>query len=272
MKALATLTGSPKSPLVSGVTQMPCFYSDQVVTTYSFLVFTHIDVHCTIRRGIAPNRPCEASRPIDAGSVRNLTQHDKNLIFPTLASMRVPYIPDDPKMDSAEDQDTVERMKARRGGKLLELDKALLHSPPVANGWNSFFGAVRNQTTLPESIKELAMSRVAALNRAWYEWDHHAPLLKKTGVIEDSVVERLKDPAYTGDGLDEKHKAVLLYTDESTKTVIVPEKVFKEVKRLFSDREVVEITATIALYNCCSRFLVALDVGEMAEKYKVDMS
>jgi hypothetical protein len=31
---------------------------------------------------------------------------------------------------------------------------------------------------------------------------------------------------------------------------------------VLGDREVVELTATVAAYNCVSRFLVALDVGE----------
>lgn len=47
-----------------------------------------------------------------------------------------------------------------------------------------------------------------------------------------------------------------------TLDVQVPDAVFAELKKLFSEREVVEITATIAAYNCVSRFLVALDVGE----------
>ena len=47
-----------------------------------------------------------------------------------------------------------------------------------------------------------------------------------------------------------------------TLDVQVPDSVFAELKKSFSEREVVEITATIAAYNCVSRFLVALDVGE----------
>lgn len=42
--------------------------------------------------------------------------------------MRLPYIPDDPQMEKKEDQDVVERVKERRGGKLIALDKALLHA------------------------------------------------------------------------------------------------------------------------------------------------
>lgn len=40
--------------------------------------------------------------------------------------MRLPYIPDDPQMASVEDQAVVDRVKERRGGKLIPLDKALL--------------------------------------------------------------------------------------------------------------------------------------------------
>jgi alkylhydroperoxidase family enzyme len=56
--------------------------------------------------------------------------------------------------------------------------------------------------------------------------------------------------------------AVLTYTDAMTLTVTVPDEVFANLKKHYSEREVVEITATIAAYNCVSRFLVALDVGE----------
>lgn len=55
--------------------------------------------------------------------------------------------------------------------------------------------------------------------------------------------------------------AVLTYTDAMTLTVTVLDEVFANLKKHFSEREVVEITATIAAYNCVSRFLVALDVG-----------
>lgn len=56
--------------------------------------------------------------------------------------------------------------------------------------------------------------------------------------------------------------AVLAYTDAMTLDVQVPDAVFAELRNMFSEREIVEITATISAYNCVSRFLVALDVGE----------
>ena len=71
-----------------------------------------------------------------------------------------------------------------------------------------------------------------------------------------------EEPADRG-ALSEKLWAVLKYTDAMTRDVYVDSETFQNLKTQgFNDREVVEITATAAMYNCVSRFLVALDVGE----------
>lgn len=188
-------------------------------------------------------------------------------------------------METEEDAAIVQRVKDRRGGKLIALDKTLLHAPAVANGWNGFLGAIRTQTSLPGSVRELAICRVAILNNAWYEWDQHRPILEKTGVLSEKAIASLKErprpkdeiaegqeATTTGGSMfDEKHLAVLEYTDAMTLGCIVPQPVFEKLKSFFSEKEIVEITSTVAAYNCVSRFLVALDVGEMAEKYGVNM-
>lgn len=62
--------------------------------------------------------------------------------------------------------------------------------------------------------------------------------------------------------LNEAYEAVIRYTDAMTLNVQVEDEVFGRLKEYFNEKEIVEITATIAAYNCVSRFLVALDVGE----------
>lgn len=50
--------------------------------------------------------------------------------------MRVSYIPDPPDFKSEDDKAVLKRVKQRRGEKgLIALDRTLLHSPPVADGW-----------------------------------------------------------------------------------------------------------------------------------------
>jgi alkylhydroperoxidase family enzyme len=56
---------------------------------------------------------------------------------------------------------------------------------------------------------------------------------------------------------------VLRYVDCMTVDVTVPQQVFEDLRAWCTEQETVELTATIASYNMVSRFLVALDVGEM---------
>ncbi|KAG9243907.1 AhpD-like protein [Calycina marina] len=181
--------------------------------------------------------------------------------------MRLPYI--DPSSPSAfptpEDRAIVARVAARRAPRPLQaLDLALLHAPAVADGWNAFLGAIRTKTSLPDDVREIAICRVAVINEAWYEWGHHAPLAQAGGVSEESVkvLGRRDLGGEAEEAFTERQWAVIRYADAMTANVAVDEEVFGGLKRLFSEQEVVEITATVAAYNCVSRFLVALDVGE----------
>lgn len=164
--------------------------------------------------------------------------------------MRVSYVPNPPPTASAEEQAIVERIEARRNPRPLQpLDLALLHSPHVADGWNSFVGAVRTRTTVPADLRELAISRIAVVNKAWYEWMHHAPLAVAAGV-SDEALGRVKSEAplaldRRAEGFSERQWAVLVLTDEMTRNVRVADETFARAKELFSEVEVVEIVATV---------------------------
>ncbi|KAL4780890.1 AhpD-like protein [Aspergillus varians] len=182
--------------------------------------------------------------------------------------MRLPYVADPPPTSTPEEAEILAQVQARRAPNgLLPLDLALLHSFPVTAGWNSFLGAIRQRTSLTTVIRELIICRVAVLNGALFEWEQHSPLLIEGG-LSDAVLQVVSNsgadiPAMVTEGLlSPAEGAVLRYTDAVTKTVTVPDDVFQAVKGCFNDQEVVEITATAAAYNCVSRFLVALDVGE----------
>jgi 4-carboxymuconolactone decarboxylase len=157
------------------------------------------------------------------------------------------------------DGDIAERIRARRGGTLTPLDLMLLHSPPLAEGWNGLLGAVRSASTLAADVRELAILRIAALNGAEYEWRAHEPLGRAGGLTDAdiAVLRGERDPA----GLAPNLAAVLAYTDAMTSQVTVPDDVFAGLRAHFADREIVELTVTVGAYNLVSRFLVALEVG-----------
>ena len=171
---------------------------------------------------------------------------------------RIPFVP----ADISEPRDIVEAVRARRGGKLLDLDRMLLHSPDLTSGWNTYLGAVRTKLTVPGKLRELAMCGVAALNGAEYEFVHHAPVLLKEGGTQ-AQVDALRDlPRAAKDAtlFDAHERAVLQLTLEMTRDVKVRDETFAAVAAIGGPRLAVEIVAVIATYNMVSRFLVALGV------------
>lgn len=107
----------------------------------------------------------------------------------------------------------------------------------------------------PRQVRDLFCSTTSSLT---------ALLILMVDVTDAHVDAVLKSaPRTVQDGiLNAAHAAVLSYTDAMTLDVQVSDDVFSGLKETFDEKEVVEITATIAAYNCVSRFLVALDVGE----------
>ncbi|MCU0764908.1 MAG: carboxymuconolactone decarboxylase family protein [Burkholderiaceae bacterium] len=171
---------------------------------------------------------------------------------------RIAYRPE----DLAEPAALVEAIRARRGGRLLHLDRMLLHSPPLAAGWNAHLGAVRGELSLDPRLRELAMCAVAALNGAHYEFHHHAPEYRRAGGTAQQV-EALRQPerALRQDGLfDATARAALRLTIEMTRQVAVAEDSFAAVHAALGDRDTVELVGVIATYNMVSRFLVALGI------------
>jgi alkylhydroperoxidase family enzyme len=172
---------------------------------------------------------------------------------------RLPYVP----ADIAEPKEIVDAVRKRRGGTLLPLDRLLLHSPPLAAGWNAYLGAVRTQLSLAAKPRELAICAVAAFNGAEFEFVHHAPLLLKAGGTQ-AQANALRDlvHAASNDSLfDADERAVLQLTLEMTRDVAVKDATFARAGAAAGGtQKVVELVATIAAYNMVSRFLVALDL------------
>lgn len=157
----------------------------------------------------------------------------------------------------------VARIRARRGGRLLNLDRMLLNSPSFAHGWNTHLGAVRGELTVPPKLRELAVCAVAVLNGADYEFGHHAPELLRAGGTPAQVeaLKTLESGCDHAGVFDDIELAVLRLTLEMTRNVKVTEATFAGVRSQMGDaRQVVELVGVIATYNMVSRFLVALAV------------
>jgi alkylhydroperoxidase family enzyme len=161
-----------------------------------------------------------------------------------------------PDLDQPDIAPVAARIKAERG-KVLKLYHMLLHSPPIADGWRALFTAVRQQCSLPGRIRELVILRIAVINKADYEFDAHRPFALREGLTERDI-DALR--AGRRDEFEARERAVLEYAESMTRDVQVPDAIFAAVRRHFNERELVELTVTVAGYNLVSRVLEALQV------------
>jgi alkylhydroperoxidase family enzyme len=197
-----------------------------------------------------------------------------SIAFPLSKHPRKPYtmrIPDWNQQAHPQPTDLVDAIKARRGGELINLDKALLWSEPLARGWNVYLKAVRTELPTSRKLRELGICTVALLTGAAYEYHHHAPDFLAAGgtqaeldALNAHVAPFIKDNQplaqlnIAGAAIE---NIVIQYASEMTLHVKVADATFAALQKHFDTTQIVELTSAIATYNMVARFLVALGVS-----------
>lgn len=174
----------------------------------------------------------------------------------------MPVIPYQPE-DIQEPHDLIASIRTRRGGKLLNLDRMLLHSPALATGWNNFLGTVRNGLDVPAKLRELVICTVAILNGAEYEFIQHSPEFIRAGGTEAQLtaLQQIGSSNSNNTLFDTTEQAVLQLSVEMTQSVQVSETTMAIVKDVLqNDQHLVELIGIVATYNMVSRYLVALGI------------
>jgi 4-carboxymuconolactone decarboxylase len=170
------------------------------------------------------------------------------------AAVRVPLVVPGTRPELA----SIESKILQERGRISLLYQVLLNSAPIAKGWEAMLTAVRHQTSVAASHRELMILRIAILNRASFEFEAHIPHAVAAGVVQEKIdAVKLSAIALC---FDDDERLLLTLTDHMTRDVIVPELMMNEVTQRFSPTEVVEIVATVSAYNMVSRFLVALNI------------
>ena len=164
-------------------------------------------------------------------------------------------------------QDLVDAILKRRGGTLINLDKALLWSEPLARGWNVYLKAVRTDLPTSPKLRELGICTVALLTGATYEYKHHAPDFLTAGGTQaeldalNVVVQADARNSAAHPALGAVEQLVVQYAAQMTLDVKVTDAVFDALRQHFDTTEIVELTSAIATYNMVARFLVAMGVS-----------
>ena len=154
--------------------------------------------------------------------------------------------------------ETFERLKAG-GGRPVNIHRSVAQSPEVFAKFVAFARSLRFETVLKPSERELAILRILEHARGEYELKHHRRMAATAGVSTEKI-ETVSRDVPDLKLFDAREAAILKFVDAFRAGHGVADDVQREMKSFFSDRQIVEIALTIALYFGLAHYTNALDV------------
>ncbi len=150
---------------------------------------------------------------------------------------------------------------AKRFGKPFPALALLGHNPPYTFAYAVMANVLaQGKTQLPENIKLLARQLVSETNACGFCADLGKRIGQDVGLSPEKlqyVLDYKNRPDYTA-----SERAALQFSEEATHTgVQVQQKTFDELKKYFSEREILELTVAVALENFYNRLNAPLGVG-----------
>src|SRR5215470_11545778 len=128
---------------------------------------------------------------------------------------RVPLIQE---QDHPEFADVIEKFRAGRRGKLINIYRMLLNAPPLAESWFNHSNTVRWQTSLPGRLREIVIIRLGHLTGAQYVLRQHVPSLALADGLTLAECEALADWR-ASKFFSAPERAALDYADTMTRDV-----------------------------------------------------
>ena len=118
---------------------------------------------------------------------------------------------------------------------------------------------MRYGTEIDGQCREIAVIRVAILNDVEYVQRAHGPAYALKEGLTPEQVTAIGD-WQASNLFSPPQRALLAYTDAMTRDIDVPDEIFAELRKHFTERQAVELSMLIGAYNMLTRFLKALKV------------
>jgi uncharacterized peroxidase-related enzyme len=146
----------------------------------------------------------------------------------------------------------------RERGAVPNMFRTLAHDPKLLETWFDMFRATLREGEVTTRVKEMVAVRVSHLNQSRYCLGSHTGLAKRFGVTE-AQVSCLTDASTAT--FTPAERAAIAFAEELTRTPSgVSDATFAELRKHWSERQIVEITAVAAMFNSFNRFNNALGV------------
>jgi AhpD family alkylhydroperoxidase len=169
---------------------------------------------------------------------------------------RVPYL--SRENAGVDDKPLWDRLQVERKVPTANIFRALANAPVLLDAFLSYANVLRDGSGLSPKLRELAILTVGHTTDSEYEIAHHQSHGAKAGISPQQLAA-VPDFA-TSELFDDVERAVMALAKESTLQVQVGDATWAAAAQHLDDRQLVELTLTIAWYNSGVRIMGLLDI------------
>lgn len=130
----------------------------------------------------------------------------------------------------------------------------LLRSPVLGQRLFDLFYYLRWDTSVPIKLNEFAILIIGRQWRSQVEWFAHAPIAAKAG-LSPQIIAELKQPS----NMAEDEAVTYDFVTELTTTQKVSDATYARAKKVFSDQQIVDLTAVAGNYVMVAMILAATE-------------
>ena len=166
---------------------------------------------------------------------------------------------------AVEDKPLWDRLEVERKVPTANIFRALANAPVLLDAFLSYANALRDGSALSPKLRELAILTVGHTTDSEYEIAHHQSHGRKAGISREQLAA-VPDFA-TSVLFDDAERAVMALAKESTEKVQVCDATWAAAAQHLDERQLVELTLTIAWYNSGVRIMGLLDI-DLEDSYR----
>jgi 4-carboxymuconolactone decarboxylase len=145
------------------------------------------------------------------------------------------------------------------GRPVLNLYRVLAHSPEGLQAYIGLSHFVRDSSSLPAGLRELAILQTGAAIGCEYEVEQHTVIARRAGVAESKIQAVLQGQRH---GFDPQELAVLAYAREVAESRSVSESTLAGLREHLSLRQISDLALTVGMYHLCAAVLMPLRVEQ----------
>lgn len=148
---------------------------------------------------------------------------------------------------------------AKEYGPFLNQVKIFAHRPPALKHIMGLLLEFADENVLPKRYLEIALVVVSKINECRYCVAHHTPRAIEHGLSPEAVANILEPQV---DGFDEVDMLVRDYAVQVTNNFqYMRDQIFVDMRKHFTEEQIVELTLRTALCGFFNRFNDALQIG-----------